>query len=326
MGGLLSAFREVWAVDFEFQAEPGERPVPVCLVAWELRSGRRLRLWRCQFGQAPPHSLGGDSLFVAYYASAELGCHLALGWPMPAHVLDLFTEFRNLTNGYDTACGNSLLGALAHFGLDGIGAAEKTEMRDLVMRGGPWTHQEQRAVLDYCESDVSALSRLLPAMLPAIDLGRALYRGRYMAAVAHMEAEGVPLDTGLLARVRENWTGIQDRLIAAVDVDYHVYDGRTFKLDRFERWLARQQIPWPTLESGQLDLSRSAFRDMAKARPEISPLRELRHALSEMRLNELAVGRDGRNRCLLSPSGPRHPATSPQTRSSFLVQVFGCGP
>ena len=36
---------------------------------------------------------------VAYYASAEIGCHLALGWPVPQRVLDLFTEFRNHTNG-----------------------------------------------------------------------------------------------------------------------------------------------------------------------------------------------------------------------------------
>jgi hypothetical protein len=40
---------------------------------------------------------------------------------------------------------------------------------------------------------------------------------------------------------------------------------------------------------------------MSKAHPEISPLRELRHAMAGMRLADLAVGIDGRNRCLLSP-------------------------
>jgi DNA polymerase-1 len=30
-------FREVWALDFEFTAEPGGLPVPVCMVARELR-------------------------------------------------------------------------------------------------------------------------------------------------------------------------------------------------------------------------------------------------------------------------------------------------
>ena len=70
---------------------------------WELRSGRKLRLWRDEFGSLPPYPTGPDVLFVAYYASAEIGCHLALGWPVPERVLDLFTEFRNLTNGTRSA-------------------------------------------------------------------------------------------------------------------------------------------------------------------------------------------------------------------------------
>jgi DNA polymerase-1 len=39
---------------------------------------------------------------------------------------------------------------------------------------------------------------------------------------------------------------------------------------------------------------------MARAYPVVAPLRELRAALSEMRLSDLAVGRDGRNRTMLS--------------------------
>ena len=106
---------------------------------------------------------------------------------MPQRVLDLYVEFRNSTNGLPTISGAGLLGALAQYGLDGIGAVEKDEMRDLILRGGPWSEDERLAVLDYCETDVAALARLLPAMLPKIDLPRALLRGRYMAAVARME-------------------------------------------------------------------------------------------------------------------------------------------
>jgi len=311
-------FREIWLVDFEFVSLPGERPDPMCLVALELRSGRKLRLWRDQFGASPPYSIARDSLFVAYFASAELGCHLALGWPMPAHVLDLFVEFRNQTNGLQTTAGNSLLGALAHYGLDGIGALEKEEMRDLIMRGGPWTREEQIALLDYCESDVTALARLLSAMLPRIDLPRALYRGRDMPAVARMEFNGVPTDTKLLRRLRQNWTEIQDRLIAEMDVDYHVFDGRTFKTDRFEQWLVRRDIAWPRLESGRLDLEDVTFRDMARTYPALENLRQIRHALSKMRLEDLAVGRDGCSRCLLSPFSSRSSRNQPSnTRFVF---------
>jgi hypothetical protein len=293
-------FTEIWLVDFEFEAPPGENPQPVCLVAHELRSGRRLRLWQDEFGVAPPYSTGPDALFMAYYASAELGCHLALGWSMPERILDLFTEFRNATNGLPTTSGNGLLGALAFHGLDSIGTAEKTEMRELVLRGGPWTANERAAILDYCESDVDALARLLAAMLPNIDLPRALLRGRSMAAAARIERAGIPIDVKILARLRQGWPGIQDRLIADIDADYGVYDGRTFKADRFAAWLLRNGIPWPRLPSGKLDLSADAFREAARAHPKVAPLRELRAALSEMRLNDLAVGHDGRNRTLLS--------------------------
>jgi DNA polymerase I len=94
-------FREVVAMDFEFVAITGERPVPVCCVAHELRSGRRFRIFEGEFGPTPPFATGPDVLVVAYYASAEFGCYKALDWPMPERVLDLFAEFRVLTNMAD---------------------------------------------------------------------------------------------------------------------------------------------------------------------------------------------------------------------------------
>jgi DNA polymerase I-like protein with 3'-5' exonuclease and polymerase domains len=50
---------------------------------------------------------------------------------------------------------------------------------------------------------------------------------------------------------------------------------------------------------------------MAKAYPIVAPLHELRHSLSEMRLNDLAVGDDGRNRTLLSPFGSKTSRNQP---------------
>lgn len=300
---MFDAFREVVLVDFEFVADPGERPNPVCLVAKLLKSGRTIRLWRDQFGPEPPYPIDADTLFVAYYASAELGCHLALGWPVPARILDLYAEFRDRTNGLTTPAGSGLLGALACFGLDTIGATEKADMRTLVMTGGPWSDVERAQILDYCESDVEALARLLLAMSPRIDLPRALLRGRYMAAAAAMEHNGAPIDVDMLGQLREHWTGIQDALIADIDVccGYRVYDGRTFKVDWFGQYLIRAGIPWwERTETGRLSLSDDTFRRIAKSYPQVAPLRELRHTLSDMRLNDLAVGRDGRNRTILS--------------------------
>jgi hypothetical protein len=314
---VLEYFREVVAVDFEFIAAAGNRPVPICFVAHELRSGRRFRVWRDQFDPAPPYATGTDVLFVAYYASAELGCYRVLDWPMPERILDLFTEFRTRTNGLDTPAGNSLLGALAYFGLDGMGAAEKDDMRALILRCGPWSDAERLAILDYCEGDVDALRRLLAAMSSKLDLPRALLRGRYMAAAAGMEHAGTPIDTAMLELFRHHWTDIQDQLIAEIDADYGVFEGRTFKAERFEQWLAANDMPWPLLESGNLDLSDDTFRQQARAYPAVSPLRELRSSLSDLRLNDLAVGADGRNRALLSAFRSRTGRNQP-SNSKFI--------
>jgi hypothetical protein len=296
----LDSFREIWLVDFEFTAPDGCRPTPLCVVAREFRSGRLVRQWVEGATDGPPFPLGPDVLYVAYYASAEVGCHLALGWPVPPRILDLCAEFKCRTSGLAPPCGKTLLGALTCYGLDGLAAAEKKSMRELAMRGGPYTAEEQEALVDYCQTDVDALAQLLPAMLPAIDLPRALLRGRYMAAAARMEWNGVPIDTDTLDRLRQHWDSIKEGLITRVDADYGVYEGQTFKADRFRAYLARHGISWPHLESGALDLKEDTFRDMAKSYPQLHQLRELRHALSGMRLNDLAVGPDGRNRCLLS--------------------------
>jgi hypothetical protein len=463
-------------VDFEFTAPPGERPTPICCVARELRSNQLERLWLADGAPAlPPYGTGADTLFVAYYASAELGCHLALQWPMPVHILDLYAEFRCLTSGLPVPCGKGLLGALAYHGLDGLAAAEKDNMRQLALRGGPFTAGEQETLLDYCQSDVDALARLLPAMLPKIDLPRALLRGRYAVAAARMEWAGVPIDTESFTRLRDGWERIKGRLIAAVDADYQVFvpvgqrtinpqstlgaailceaeawgidahkladavdivwreerdanrelfaarqaarratgltpqrirqwedsgrdystfpnldvqarqlagaypvlgigsgytssdgvddtdhaallweqlrerseklkskhhpdilrraaelvascpeDGSNhfgpmrFSVERWSLYLARKGIPWPRLPSGALALDNDTFREMGRAYPEdVAPIRELRHALSQMRLNELAVGSDGRNRVLLSAFGSRTGRNQP-SNSHFI--------
>ena len=160
-------FREIWAVDFEFVADPGERPVPVCMVARELRSDRLLRVWQDDLPERPPFDVGPDSLFVAYMAAAELGCFAALGWPVPRRVLDLYVEFRAMTNGRDTARPRPASGAVVaqhprdHRRREGRGPGP-------VMRGGPWTPGERGEILDYCQTDVDPLGPLLERMVPAI--------------------------------------------------------------------------------------------------------------------------------------------------------------
>jgi DNA polymerase-1 len=301
---LRRSFCSVWLVDFEFHQPDGEQPAPLCLVAKEYFTGEIIHQW-APFDTMPPYGVRRDSLFVSYYTSAEMGCHIALNWQMPEHVLDLCAEFKLHTCGLPVPNGRGLLGALAYFGLPALESAAKDENRALAMRGGPYTAVEQEALLDYCETDVVALEHLLPALLPYLDLPRALIRGRYMCALAGVEWRGVPINVQRYTLLRDNWDRLQLSLIEAIDRDYGVYDGRTCKQDRFAAWLEAHHIPWPVLESGRLALDDDTFRDQARVYPVLNPLKELRSSLSQMRLRDLKIGHDGRNRCLLSAFSSR---------------------
>ena len=129
----------------------------------------------------------------------------------------------------------------------------------------------------------------------------------------------MPVDFALLRSLRRHWRDIKAHLVAEVDRDFGVYDGQTFKLERFAGFLAGEGIPWPRLDSGQLALDDDTFREMARTHPRVAPLRELRHAMGQLRLNDLAVGPEGRNRTLLSPFGTRTGRNTP----SNTKYIFG---
>jgi DNA polymerase I len=321
MSGLAD-FREVWVIDCEFRAPDGETPDPVCLVGREYHSGRRVALWRDDLRRrlTAPFDTGSGTLVVAYFASAEMSVFLALGWSLPKNLICLFAEHRAATNGMSLAHGNSLLGAAVARGLPVMEAATKEAMRKLVIDHlGAWSAAEVETVLGYCADDVELTRRLLERMAPAIDYPRALLRGRYMTAVARMERAGVPIDTELHRRLVESWEPLKGRLIEAVDDAFGVYEGNSFRSDRFAAYLARAGISWPRYPSGQLILDDDMFRSQSRAYPQLYPLRQLRASLSGLRLTGLTVGCDGRNRCMLSPFGTVTGRNSP----SNSKYIFG---
>jgi hypothetical protein len=139
-----------------------------------------------------------------------------------------------------------------------------------------------------------------------------------MAAAARIEWIGVPIDMEILSLLRDRWEDLKDRLIEEVDRDFGVFEGRTFKTDRWLAWLSRAGIAWPLLVSGAPALDDDTFREMALLHPEVSLMRELRYSLSQLRLADLAVGREGRNRCLLSVYGSKTGRNQPSnTRFIF---------
>ena len=311
----LESFSEIWLVDFEFFVGEGGLPEPLCMVASEYQSGRVIRKWlEGTPPEKPPFSLGPESLYVAYYASAELGCHLALGWGMPRNILDLFAEFRVLMNGVRPPGGFGLLGAMTAHGIGHMSPVVKKSMREMALRGGPYSDAEKDQLVDYCEGDVRSLALLLDRMETSVDLPQALLRGRYMTAAARVERNGIPVDLELFRRLKGSWESLKGELVGEVDRDYGVYEGTSFRAGLFMDYLSRRGIRWPLLESGSPALDEVTFRDMALRHPGLEPLRQLKATLSKLRLKDLAVGPDGRNRTLLSAfrskTGRNQPSSS----------------
>ncbi len=323
MTDLLKRFEQVWLHDFEFVAQPGERPDVVCLAARELHSGQTIQLWRNQLSRTPPYRIDGGVLFVNFVANAELACHLALGWPMPRHTLDLNPAFRNLTNGRHTPEGKGLLGALSYYGINNIGTKHKELMQKRVMAGWPFTTQEREQILAYCLSDVEALQSLLPKILadPDFDLAVALYHGESVAALASMQHHGVPIDMPVFTALTDKvaWREIRDAMVPAIDARYGVYVRQangdwSFDMERFGAYLVRQGMldGWPRTETGKLSTKRKVFEDMSKGWPQLEELRQLRHARDKMRKIKLEVGADGRNRTVLWPFKAKTSRTQPK--------------
>jgi hypothetical protein len=329
----LNDFEEITFLDFEFNQPPGEQPQVLCMAAQDLRTGRLVRMWRDDLERCnrAPFRTDGRALVVAYYASAEMNCFLALGWPRPANLLDLYVEYSLATSGLTRPHGRTLLGALTAYGISGgVSQQYKDEMRRLAQRGGPYTQQERSALLDYCATDVTPLPALLRAMTPVIEspptmpaadhhkaLGQALLRGDYMKSIGEMEFRGIPIDTAMLARLLSNWDKIERALIEREDRAFGVYRDGSFSAAEFERLLVARRMSWPRHPSGALMLDRDTFYDMSQTYPDLVPLYDLRVTLAQMRAWDLSVGSDGRNRCLLAPFGAKTGRNTPST-SNFI--------
>src|SRR5271168_3124820 len=137
----LADFREVWVIDAEFRAPPGERPDPVCMVGREYHTGRTFELFRDDLRRrlTAPFDTSLDTLVIAYFASAEMGVFLALDWAIPESLICLYAEHRAEVNGLKLPLGNALIDAAAMRGLHPMEAATKEAGRRLVTDQTRWT-------------------------------------------------------------------------------------------------------------------------------------------------------------------------------------------
>ena len=314
----LDDLEQVWAIDFEFRPEGGNQagnPIPVCVAGYEFHSGRRVQQWldggppgQCPFDNGPRTAI------VAYFASAEIGCYLALGWPIPWNVVDLYAEFRLRNNGTRLNHRRKLLEVLQDNGLPGMSDARKEAMRERVVAGPPYSVEEQKEIMSYCSEDAESLVYLLERSRLRLDLPRALIRGRYMVACARMERVGTPVDVSGWQRLIRGRAPLLDRIIREQDRPYGVYgDNLKWSDKRFLQMLRARGIPWRrTEDSGRPVLDKDYLKEQCQIYPKLEGLRQLRKTIKWLQEPKLAIGPDGRNRVLTSPFGAVTSRNTPQ--------------
>jgi hypothetical protein len=320
-------FKTIVVCDFEYEVAPGDLPNVLCMVAHVLdencRHTRTIRLWRGEFGYAPPFDIGPDTLFVAYSAWAEMTAFKVLGWKFPTHIFDQHTAYlaaSNILFPYEPdetrkKPRKRLSDACRMYGIEGWEGIDKADIAKAIGDGSWRGRYSEREIFDYCEEDVFNSVKLLRAQLrgtdhykPA-DVPRTLCWSEYSAkAIALIQARGMPIDMPLWALVQENKGAVIIDLIRRFDPSYNspcpIYtpEGEWSYL-RFEEWLSYAGVPaWPRLDSGQLDTSSDAFRLMSYI-PGIEGLHALRDSLGFISKARLPIGRDSRNRPSLFPFG-----------------------
>jgi DNA polymerase-1 len=305
-------------VDFEFVSRAGERLDVVCC-AFRVDDEPTRVLWRDELDDEPPYPVGNDTVVISF-TQAEWSCHLALGWKLPTHAIDLNCELRLAANGLKLPAGQSLLGFCRWLGIEAGDAAVKDAIRNRIIKGWPFTPEEKEMILRYAGSDVDVLTLLFARVEPHLDYERALHRGDWSWVSALMEHRGVPINGPLFRQIADpaTWNAMRDALVPELDragIYIKHNDGAYhFSFDRFGEYLKAEGIAWPLTDDGRLSTEAKVFEDLSKGHPQLEGLRQLKHIRDKMRSVELAVGADDRNRTVLWPykakSGRTQPAAS----------------
>jgi DNA polymerase I len=144
------------------------------------------------------------------------------------------------------------------------------------------------------------LEKLLQVM-PITNLGHSLIHGSYMRADAWMRHRGVPIDQPLYDDIATSWEELRQELINDLNSRYPFFDGAVFRKKKLEQWVIARGISfWPRTPTGQLATDAETLRAMGQRCPEVAEFCMSKITLDQLKTFDLAVGDDGRNRCMLS--------------------------
>lgn len=305
---IKSKFRVV-VVDTEFQFDKSKTyPVRVvCSVYRDLTTGETFRVWERDQNHWGNRLFDFDTtLFVCFYATAEVGCFLKTHQGRPPNIFDCWTEYAKL---YKNQRPLSVLAACAAYGYPNpMSKEEKEKMRDKIIKQNTWTEVEQKQILDYCEKDVDETEHIFYGILKDLKkccgddyetlLEQAMARGQAMACIQKSQDNGCPIDNALAADFNDHWTDVKHAVIQRFNKTLKLFDENSkFSNKKFEKLI--QDIGlwdwWPRTPTGKLKTNSDTL-EIFEHYPEIKKFKRVKNLVDSAKLLQIIVSEDGRLR------------------------------
>lgn len=256
---------------------------------------------------------------------AEMVAMLRLGVDLRGtQWVDTFTEAKMIGAGHPYArfFSYKLLDVASKLGIkvSDDASEHKTQMRDLIISGGPFSVEDRTAIMDYCAEDTRLLPEILTRLRAIHTLSKVpdaielmLRRGAYLLATTllNWRTRGLPVDVEFWSDIDRYRVQIRDMIARNCNAYYEGKGGWAFYAPKKKRsqteytlkrakvveWARDNGIDWALTASGQPRLDFDYFDQQVRRYPELLQLKKDKDALQALSSVRLDVTEDGYVSC-----------------------------
>ena len=346
---IKNKFKKIVVVDTEFQSDISNSycTKALCAVYKDLKTEQTLKIWDYEENNLAQHHFDfEETLFVCFYATAEVGYFLKQLMGRPPYIFDCWTEYAKL---YKNNRDLSLLAASTAYSYPNpISKEEKEKFRDMCIKQNTWNKKEREEILNYCEGDVLMNEHVFYKVLNDLEnicgndyetlLEQAMARGQTMACYAKVTKNGMSIDIPKLNDFNEYWLLVRNEVIKKLNKELDLWDDSCkFSHNKFYKLIKKLDLlgEWPTTPMGKLKTNKETFELFDDYYPEIKKLKRIFNLLNASKLTEFAISEDARYRPYggYKPFGTHTGRCTPSSKwifgtakwaRSFIKPPFGC--
>ena len=355
---IKNGFGRVLSVDAEFLSDSsGTIPQRIlCLVFKDIFNDDVYRYWVDGQNNIPHFFDYEDTLLISFNAVAEHGVFQQLLHGKPKYMWDCFVENKCLYLPFLAKNKTGLIDTCARYNIETISKAQKDHELDRILRRNEFKNlsfeyakEEQKKILDYCQSDVEETAKLFISQCVDIqnknqlktedDFKRALFeitfRGYSQANFAQIERNGFTVDTGLVNEFNNYWPLVKNTVIERHNKELDVFEGITLRKSKFDKLVLRCGLGsrWPRLRSGNFTTNNDVVKRFEEDHPLIKKFRQLNKLLNTTKLGFYSPSEDGRVRANLNgfgsitsrcqPSNAKFPLGASKWTRNFIKPSWG---